>query len=339
MNQWKYQLTKPVIDRRELDAVARVLDSGWLAEGKETEAFEHKVAEYVGAKYAIAVTNCTQALELYLKAFRFKESIILPDFTHQATIQAILNTGNTPALQEVDLKTYNLANNPFILNGGYVIPVSWGGNPSGYTYSLIDDAACSLGAEIDNMKVGARHEACFSFHPRKLITTGEGGMITTNDRELDLTIRKLKNFGVGGGNYKFDDIRAAIGLMQMDKLEMIIEKRIRMAHIYDDLLKDTEYIKTPEVTPGTRHTYQTYAVYLKHGNRDQIIEKLKEQSIETNRGAYALHLLPQYANVQRIGDLHNSELLDAHLLALPMAYDIDEDGQKFVVSCLKQALA
>ncbi len=336
MNRLKYQLTKPCINNAEVRAVQRVFESGWLAEGAVTLAFERKVADYVGGKHAVATSNCTIALELCLKAQDIKGEVVVPDFTHMATIQAVINAGANPTLADVNLESYNLADNPHLL-GGYAIPTSWGGNPIKYKQAVVEDAACSLGSEIDGERMGENQIKCFSFHPHKLVTTGEGGMIITNDTELAQRLRDMKNFGYGGGNYKFDDVRAAIGFVQMDKLEGIIEKRIHMAKVYDDLLRTSHDIQPPHKVDGSRHTYQTYAVYLKKGNRNMIIRKLAEKDIETQRGAYALHLLPDFEDYKRIGDLSNSELLHHNLLALPMAYDLTEEDQKFVVDELAKA--
>jgi len=197
--------------------------------------------------------------------------------------------------------------------------------------TLFEDAACSLGATIDGKPTGSYWTTCFSFHPRKLITCGEGGIVTTNQKEVAEAIRKLKNFGDGGGNYKLDDIKAAIAIAQMQKLDSIIEKRVAMAHVYDDLLGSDPLINIPQKHPQAKHTYQTYAVYVMTPNRDEIIRKLALKGIETQVGAYALHLLPQFQHLKRVGDLRNSELLSQHLLALPMDHQMNEEDQKFVI--------
>ncbi len=338
------RLSKPWMNHAESEAVKKVLESGWLAEGEVTKQFEQVIAKYVGNRYAVAVTNCTVALELCLKSI-YKhtfisdtlDTIIVPDFTHPATIQAVINAGVIPFLADVNLTSYNIEVNEK-LEGHHLLPVSWGGNPLWFHWAGIivpvEDAACSLGAKISTEYEWTK---CFSFHPRKLITVGEGGMLTTNNEELAHNVNSLKHFGVNGGNYKFDDVRAAIGLAQMDKLENIIERRIKMAKIYDDLLRGNLLINPPQKDEKIRHTYQTYAVYLQKGNRDQIIQKLAEKGIETQVGAYALHLLPQYANVKRLGKLENSEKLHHNLLALPMAYNLTEEDQKFVVDELSKA--
>jgi len=337
------RLTEPVIDEREAEAARKVLESGWLVEGEVTRRFEHRVAEYVGASHAVATCNCTVALELCLKALNIKGEVVIPAFTHPATAQAVFNAGATPVFIDVDLGTYNIK--PQIPSCDAVIPVSWGGNPlsdhlcfCGAETQWIQDAACSLGSEFAGKKTGWNGTTCFSFHPRKIVTCAQGGMVTTNSASLAAKIRDLKNFGEDGGNYKFDDVRAAIGVTQMSKIDGIIEKRIKMAVTYNDLLGNVEGVKPPQKHPLAKHTYQTYAVYLERGDRDKAILKLAEKNIETQVGAYALHLLPQFKNVKRVGALTNSEFLHRNLLALPMAHSMTDEDQKRVVTELKEVL-
>ena len=325
------KLTKPFVGSEEAEAVKRVLNSGWLAEGIETRNFETEIARFTGARFAVATNNCTIALTLCLIAEGVKGKVAIPDFTHPATAHAVLNAGCKPVLYDVSLDSYNLQNQPVEKT---VIPVSWAGNPLTYTPLglIIEDAACSLGAD----DTGASHTCCFSFHPRKLITTGEGAVITTNSATVAAKLRDLKNFGCGRGNYRFNDISAAIGLEQLKKLPRIIKIRREMAMVYDRLLFKTDGVKTPFMYPD--HTYQTYAVLLTKGNRDQVITNLAKKGIETQIGTYALHLLPQFRRYKRVGTLENSALLAKNLLALPMAYDLSFDDQEFIVEALKNEL-
>jgi dTDP-4-amino-4,6-dideoxygalactose transaminase len=288
----KFRLTKPYLSSEEVRAVQEVLNSGWLAEGTVTEQFEKKLASTVGAKYAVAVCNCTVAIELALKAHHVKGSVAIPDFTHPATALAVLNARLKPVLCNVSLETYNLQiNDSWVDYPQISVPVSWGGNPlTEYPRTLIiEDAACSLGVS----NVGSHHTSCFSFHPRKLVTIGEGGAVTTNDRQIAEKVRGLKTFGLGGGNYKLNDIAAAIGLAQLTKLKQIIKTRRHMAKVYSELLEDNPDVVIPFQKGGT---YQTYAIRLLKGKRDRIILDLAKKGIETQIGTFALHLLRQFQN-------------------------------------------
>ena len=346
LKKWKYRLSKPWLSEVEKAAVLQVMDSGWLAEGEETARFERKVAEYVGAKHAVAVSNCTVAMELAIKAQNFHGEIAVPAFGHPATVQAVLNAGCHPAFIDVDLERYVSTCKQIPFEAPRTLPVSWGGSPATtYFNPVVEDAACSLGARDGEFKVGGAwsHPTCFSFHPRKLVTCGEGGMVTTNNEKLVERIRELKSFGPSGGNYKLDDVRASIGCVQMDRIEEIIGVRIRMAKVYDDLLStviynDNQVIKPPIKRSGVRHTYQTYAVYLENVDRNKVMIKLRDQGIEVQIGAYALHKRPGFENLRQIGSLENSEKLADHLLALPMAYDLSEEDQKSIIDELSKAV-
>jgi len=327
------RLTKPCIGKEEQEAAAKVLASGWLAEGDYTRQFEAETARYVGAKHAVATCNCTIALTLCLKALKVKGEVAIPDFTHPATAQAVLNAGCRPVLCDVSLESYNMNT----WNGAsFAVPVSWAGNPlNPYPRTcFIEDAACSLGAE----GVGSTYTACFSLHPRKIITTGEGAVITTNDTVLAEKLRALKNFGKDGGNYRFNDVLAAVGIEQLKRLPALIKTRREHAAVYDELLKNVEGITTPQKSAG--HVYQTYAVLLdKRVNRDSVIHRLIGKGIETQIGTYALHLLPQFNRLKRWTTLENSTRLAQSLLALPMAYDLTFDDQQKIVEELKTAIS
>jgi len=367
MSKKKIKLIEPVVGREEIRNVTKVLRSGWLTEGKITQQFEDKIKEYIGVKYAVATTSCTTALELALRALRIGpgDEVIVPDFTHPATGNMVRWIGATPVLVDVDLFSYNV--NPeevekaVTKNTRCILPVSWGGNPldnkplnetkEKHNLSIVEDAACSLGAESDGKKTGTVADiTCLSFHPRKIITTGEGGMAVTDNPDYAERISRLKKFGMetadgeirftgAGTNYKLSDVLAAIGVAQMDKIDAIIRRRIELAKYYADLLAEVDSVRPPQKKKGAKHTYQTYAVYIeKDGVRDKIIEDLREKNIETQIGTYSLHLQPGYKRAKKIGKLGEAEKLYRNLLALPMCHSMTKVDQEYVVSELKKSI-
>ena len=331
-----------------------------------TRRFEELLADFVGAKFAVAATSCTTAMEIALRTvgIRAGDKVLVPDFTHPATADAVMCLGASPVLVDVDLESYNInfEQAKAGLNKGAkaVMPVSWGGYPldkrevdklKELGALVLEDAACSLGSEFQGHKTGNMADmTCFSFHPRKVITTGEGGAITTNNQQYAEQLRSLKNFGMGkvgskarfvryGTNYKMSDILAAVGVAQMAKLPRIIERRIELAGSYDKILSEVEGIRAPAKRMGIKHTYQTYAAYVEvEGARDTLIQDLRSAGIEAQIGTYALHLEPYYQNLEKQGSLVNSKLLYENLLALPMSHNMTVEEQEYVVSQVEESL-
>ncbi|NMC58997.1 MAG: DegT/DnrJ/EryC1/StrS family aminotransferase, partial [Candidatus Methanofastidiosa archaeon] len=279
-------LIKPCVCEEELLKIKEVLESGYLTEGAYTEEFEKKFAKYVGTKYAVAVCNATVGLEMVLRCIGINrnDEVIVPDFTHPATADAVYLVGGQCVLVDVDLKsrntTHDFVKSAISNNTKAAIPVSEFGNPLDEDiYELkdeifiLEDAAPSIGAEIRGKKVGSFADATvFSFHPRKILTTGEGGMITTDNEELYEKLKSFKKFGerpapMGrfsfesiGNNYKLSNILAAVGLIQLEKLETILEDRVKKAEYYNKLFLEIESIEIPYRKEDTRHTYQSYTL-------------------------------------------------------------------------------
>jgi len=363
----RVRLIEPVVGAEEERLVAEVLRSGWLSEGPMTKRFEELVSKFVGAKHAIAATSCTTAMEIALRAMEVGHSdkVLIPDFTHPATADAVIAVGAKPVLVDCDLSSYNMdmkdARKAMEKKARAAIPVSWGGYPldkkeldalkedSGLL--IIEDAACSLGSECRGAKTGAMADiTCFSFHPRKVLTTGEGGMVTTENDEYAEKMKSYKNFGMGkigqqtrfvryGSNYKMSDILAAVGVAQMAKLPKIIERRIELAGRYDKLLCQVDGIRPPEKRSDGKHIFQTYAVYVEvKGARDKVLQDLRAAGAEAQIGTYALHLEPYYRDLEKQGDLSRSKLLYENLLALPMCHNMTVEDQEYVVSQLEKSL-
>jgi len=361
------RLIEPVVGAEEEGLVAEVLRSGWLTEGPVSRRFEELFKEFIGVKHAITASSCTTAIEMGLRVMEIgrEDEVIVPDFTHPATADAVIALGARPVLVDVDISSYNIDFNEvekaMTENTRAVIPVSWGGYPLDHRrlkelkneahLLTLEDAACSPGAEYHGVKTGTMADmTCFSFHPRKIITTGEGGMIVTSDDEYAEKLRSIKNFGMGkmggesrfiryGSNFKMSDILAAVGVAQMSKLSKIIERRMELASNYDKLLSEVKGIRPPMKEKGVRHVYQTYAAYVEvEGVRDKLIADLRGEGIEAQIGTYALHREPYYANLRRQGDLRCSEMLYENLLALPMCHGMTKTDQEHVVSQIDRFL-
>jgi dTDP-4-amino-4,6-dideoxygalactose transaminase len=235
-------------------------------------------------------------------------------------------------------------------------PVSWAGVPlepdvykkaNDLNLKCLEDSACSLGAKIGNKFVGNIADfSCFSFHPRKVITTGEGGMITTNDDKMAEYCHSFKHFGAKGSsfeiigtNYKLSNILSAIGLVQMKKIEKIIQNRIEKAKIYKEILTKLDGIKPAYVGNGTRQTFQSYTCYVEKENyRDKIRKALADANIQSQIGTYALHLEPAYKNYKRIGSLENSKKLFYNALTLPLHKDLSQQDQEKICKIIETIL-
>ena len=346
-------LAVPDIGDDELQAIKEVLGTGFLTEGVTTKEFERVVAEYLGVKHAIAVTSCTTGLHAVLECLNIKgQEVIVPDYTYPATAEAVILAGGKPVLVDVDIESMNMTSE--ILEDAYnenmtvFSPVSWAGVPleSGIyqkakklNLKMLEDSACSLGAKIGEKFVGKIADySCFSFHPRKVITTGEGGMITTDDDTIAEQCYSFKHFGAKGAsfetvgtNYKMSNILSAIGLVQMKKIEKIVSDRISKAKIYHELIEKIDGIKPAYVGKNTRQTYQSYACYVEKENfRDKIRDALAKENIQSQIGTYALHLEPAYKNMKKVGDLKNSELLFKNALTLPLHKNLTQEDQEKV---------
>ena len=354
-------LAVPDIGDDELQAIKEVLGTGFLTEGITTKEFEKVVAEYLGVKHAIAVTSCTTGLHAVLECLNIKgQEVIVPDYTYPATAEAVILAGGKPVLVDVDIESMNMTSE--ILEEAYdenmtvFSPVSWAGVPleseiyqkaKKLNLKMLEDSACSLGAKIGEEFVGKIADySCFSFHPRKVITTGEGGMITTDDDTIAEQCYSFKHFGAKGAsfetvgtNYKMSNILSAIGLVQMKKIEKIVSDRISKAKIYHELIEKIDGIKPAYIGKNTRQTYQSYACYVEKENfRDKIREALAKENIQSQIGTYALHLEPAYKNMKKVGDLKNSELLFKNALTLPLHKNLSQENQEKICGIIKNTL-
>ncbi|WP_436911325.1 DegT/DnrJ/EryC1/StrS family aminotransferase [Halosimplex marinum] len=363
-------LIDPVVGEEELANVESVLDSGYMTQGPYAEEFEERFADRADADHAITVTSCTTGMELALEAYGVGrgDEVVVPDFTHPATGNAVVHVGAEPVLVDVDRETYNVDLDDLRAaitdDTAALLPVSWGGQPlptepvravaDEHDIPVIEDAACSSGAAYDGDPVGSQFDvSVFSFHPRKVLTTGEGGMITTDDDDLAREIRSIKNFGTDqregeigfvradATNLRFSDILAAVGVAQIQKLDDIVERRREIAHRYTDRLEAVDGVTTPQEPPEATHNFQSYCVYVEAGGedaRDEIIDALAERDIESQIGTYALHDTDAFADADAVGDLETSYALQQNLLTLPVAHTMTDEDQGRVVDALVEAL-
>ncbi len=366
----KIPLIKPYIDTAIKQKVLEVLDSGYLTEGPVTKDFENKISAYVDTDYAIAVTSCTTGLELALRALKIGQGdeVIVPDYTYPATASVVPIVGATAVIVDVSknsmLIDYDALENAITEKTKAIIPVSAFGNPldyerlnyikNKYNLYIVEDAAPSLGAEYNHQKVGSLADiTVFSFHPRKFITTGEGGVVTTNNQKWAEWMISYKHFGMDmsansregiqfhqiGTNYKLSNILSAVGLGQMIKIDTLLAKRRDLARQYIELIGTKSGISLPITTSKGEHSYQSFIVYV--DNRDEIMTQMRSEGIEVQIGTYSLHMHHAFNDhplVRVEGDMCNSRWCFDHALTLPLFNDLTLEQQKRIINELRKHL-
>lgn len=350
-------IAKPLLGEEEKKAVLKVIDSGILASGPKTKEFEKKFAEYIGTKYALATTSGTTALHLGLLSLGIKngDEVIIPSFSFIASVNSILFCNAIPKFCDVNEKTFNIDDEKIkeLLSKKTkaIMPVHLYGMAANMkeiqeiaeenNLLLIGDAAQAHGASLHGKMVGNfGNLECFSFYPTKNMTTGEGGMITTNDEELFEKADSIRNHGREktkwgyehgriGYNYRMTDISSAIGIEQLKKLPTFLKKRRRNAEFYDKNLKDVE---KPCVPKGAKHSYHQYTIKCK--NREKLMENLKKNEI--GFGVYYPKPLHHYLHLKKYGhkDLKISEKLAKEVVSLPVHPAITKDDLEKVVNVI-----
>jgi len=366
----KIPLIKPYLTKDIINNVVEVLESGYLTEGNITYDFERFFAGYIGCRYAIAVTSCTTGLEIALRALGIGagDEVIVPDYTYPATATVVTIVGAHCVIVDIDPTTmlidYDAIEQAITSRTKAIIPVSLFGNPLDYDrlteikrkYSvyIVEDAACSLGAEFRGKKVGTFADiTVFSFHPRKFITTGEGGMITTENQEWAEWMNSYKHFGmkmnntsregivfeITGTNYKLSNVLAAIGLGQMRQIDMLLSRRRELASRYDLLIENISGVSAPKKTLNGNHSYQSYCVFVE--SRDRILVTLREEGIEVQIGTYALHLHPAFKNPDNytiVKEMNGSKKAFDSCLSLPLFHDLSEIEQITIINRIKELI-
>lgn len=385
-------IAKPWIGEQEAEAARRSILSGWVTQGPEVAGFEREFAAYVGAKYACAVSSCTTALHLALLAVGVQpgDEVVTVSHSYIATANSIRYCGATPVFVDIEPQTFNI--NPVLIEDAIsdrtraILVVHQMGMPCDlkaildiahrHSLPVIEDAACAIGSEIlwngEWEKIGKPHGdiACFSFHPRKLITTGDGGMMTTSNPEWDKQFRLwrqhsmsvpdtvrhgakeviFESYPVLGYNYRMTDIQAAVGREQLKRLPEIIERRRLLAERYEELLT-VAGLKLPAEPRWARSNWQSYCVRLPDRcDQRQVMQAMLDAGIATRRGIMCVHREPAYGcepwscatipgacncPAGTCNRLTESEQAQERVILLPLFHQMTENDQDYVIEILK----
>ncbi len=362
-------MSAPDITEEDVQAVAEVVRSGRLALGPKTEEFERLIAEYVGVKHAVAVSSGTAALHLIVKALGIGpgDEVLVPSFTFVASVNVILYEGATPVFVDIEPDTYNLdpedLKRKITRRTKAVMVVDVFGHPAEWdeilkiaeehNLKVIDDSCEALGAEYKGKKLGQFGDAsAFAFYPNKQMTTGEGGVIGTDNPEIARICRSLRNQGRGemgawleherlGYNYRMTEMSAALGVSQLKRLEGFLEKRAQVAEMYTKRLVNVENVRPPIVQPHVRMSWFVYVVTLAEGlHRNPVMAAMAEQGIPTRGYFEPVHLQPYIRKIldTKEGMLPITESIAQRTIALPFHNKLTEQEIDCVVEALIDAL-
>jgi dTDP-4-amino-4,6-dideoxygalactose transaminase len=376
-------IARTALSEKDKQAVASVLDSGWLVQGPKVKEFEEKWSVYTGAQHSIAVTSCTTALYLSLAALGFGpgDEAIVPAFTWIATANVVEHLGGKVVFCDIDIETFNLdveqIDKKISKRTKAVLPVHLFGlsadmkavlnAASKHGLWVIEDAACGFGSRYHGQHVGTFGDTgCFSFHPRKAITTGEGGMITTQNDSLAVKLRRLRDHGAAitdlqrhlgarpylladhpeaGFNLRMTDIQGALGSSQMDRAQEINQERQRLAHRYDKAFSGLSWLRTPVHIDGCENGYQSYpclfnperigssGVSSVNETRNKWMDSLHKNGISTRPSTHAVHMLQFYKEKYEINreDFPNAWAANDCSISFPLFHGMTEDEQDYVI--------
>jgi len=371
----------------EIQSVLEPLRSGWLVQGPKVREFEEKWSDFTGAKQSIAVTSCTTGLHLSLAALGFGpgDEAIVPAFTWIATANIVEHLGGKVVFCDIDLETFNIdtaqIESLITPRTKAILPVHLFGLPAAmneineiaqkHNLWVVEDAACGFGSHYHGQHVGTLGTTgSFSFHPRKAITTGEGGMITTQDEQLAEKIRRLRDHGAAmtdlqrhlgarpylladhpdaGYNQRMTDIQAAIGSAQMNRANDILDERRRLAKNYDEALAEMGWLRAPFNSPDIEHGYQSYACLFKSADitpetipeiktaRNEWMDDLQQSGISTRPATHAVHMLTYYSNKYGLkpSDFPNAYAANDCSISLPLFHGMTHEEQDFVIQKLR----
>ena len=372
------QISQPQTGEEEWLALRDPVMSGWLTQGPKVAAFEEAFARRHKVRYGLATTSCTTALHLILVALGIGpgDEVIVPAFTWVSTANVVLHCGATPVFVDVDRSTFNMdvaqlskkvnertrAIIPVHLFGlcadmGPILEIAHG-------IPVIEDAACASGSAYKGRAAGSiGRAAAFSFHPRKSITTGEGGMVTTNDQELAETIERMRNHGASlseeqrhqgnrpyllpefnllGYNYRMTDLQAAVGLVQLSKLDRFLGERRSWAQFYEDALSGVNWLRPPAHPEDYAHGWQAYVCTVDETKsplpRNRVMDLLQSKGISTRPGTHAVHMLGLYRKKFgfKADDFPGARDCDRYSMAIPLHNRMEAEDYEYVVNMLKE---
>lgn len=372
------QIAVPTTGDEEWQALREPLNSGWITQGSKVTAFENRFAEIHGASHALAVTSCTTGLHLILAGLGIGpgDEVIVPAFTWVSTANVILYCGATPVFVDVEADTHNISESEVAKavtsKTKAVIAVHLFGLCADIDglrsvlpahVKIIEDAACAAGASYKGQMAGILGDAAaFSFHPRKSITTGEGGMVTTNDAALGEVMNKLRNHGAEiseeqrhhgprpyilpefnflGYNYRMTDLQGAVGVVQIEKLQTMIAERQKWARYYVQALDEIDWLSMPVGAGESHHALQAFVTRIHPDkapmSRNDIMDKLMSLGIATRPGTHAVHMLGYYQ--QSFGfhedDFPNAKLSDTQSMAIPLHNKMNQDDFDHVIAAIR----
>lgn len=376
-NKRNIQISQPVTGEEEWQAVKEPLMSGWLTSGPKVKEFEKLFAERHQVKHTIAVTSATTALHLSMVALDVGpgDEVIAPAFTWVSTANVVLHCGATVVFADIDTSTFNI--DPEDLKKRItdktkaIIPVHLFGlcadmdaiKKAAGDIPLVEDGACAAGAAYKGVPAGGLGTiGCFSFHPRKSVTTGEGGMLTTNDDEIAEKLGMLRNHGASiseeqrhhgpkpyilpdfnlvGYNYRMTDLQGAVGIVQFKKLDSFIEERQKWADFYKKELSGIPWLQLPEYPDSYKHGWQAYVTLVDEEraplSRNDLMEKLQQAGISTRPGTHAVHMLNYYREKFGIApeDYPNARIANDYSMAIPLHNQMVEEDYEYIVEILK----
>lgn len=368
----KIPIAKPLLGELEAKAAHDVILTGWVTQGPKVQEFEKDFCEYTGAKYAVAVSNCTTGLHLSLLVAGIScgDEVICPSMSYIATANCIRYTGAEPVFAEVG-NDFNIdiedVRKKITSKTKAILIVHQIGNPAdiaayqelcnAHNLKLIEDGACAIGSEYKGKKIGSHSElVCFSFHPRKVITTGDGGMITTNNKSYYTRLKHLRQHGMSindqvrhtsktviieeylelGYNYRMTDIQAAVGIEQLKRLKDIIRERRRIAEMYDEAFKNSDSVEILD-EGDKKYNYQSYSLLLTAKcpiSRNGLMQELLDMGISTRRGIMTAHREKAYN--AKTYSLPQSEFYSDHSILLPLYIPMDDADIASVIQSVKQ---